>query len=746
MTQSNPIFTCTGNRNKGLACPATKEAWMNMVQSHSLKEAYERIANLPYDSKEQNELKSTLPFWTPHCKGFQNNHRNRDSVMQPLRRVVVDLDNDKGRAKEICQKALQVQEQRFWRVLLVEESARGGVHIMIDIPEGMTAIQAATAFAGELGEEFDTGVVTPEHFLYMSPNILYIDEERFFNPTAIPLEQMHTVWSSGAPRSKAKRADADNVDYKKDYVTPNPDGMTYEGIPMEDIVSELEHTIGGGPAIEGHRNEQVFGMARLMRQLTGNDAARLQAIIPTYGLDPEEHLTAIENALRYTRPLPNIPHDLQRAIERARKANRAIGEDLPPCLPENLPPSMQHILSASPEKTREAIAMGAFSPLRVLMSGVKFHYVDNTNKEPCFINLCIGDQGIGKSGLEPVIEAILQPIAERDKEGRRQESEWREKWSTLGANKDKPQAPKVPIQRIYSNVTLAALNKRAHLAGDLSLYTYAPEAEKFFKMLPECSTILRQAFDSSKDGQERVGAQSVSDEVFIRWSINMSTQPATARYLLKNEFNNGLVTRACASTVYTSYFDWGEEMPVQGDYGEQYQQGLKTYLNRLMQAKGIITCTEAEQWMLAEKKKHIERLRNMDAKYFLPYLWRSLLQSFWRACMLYIMEGYQWSQEIADFASWSCEYDLWVKMHFFGDLIENACNNVVPDNSKRRTNLLALLPDEFTREQARSMRRDLGKGTSSKEMKNMIAQWVHCKKIRHDKDRDIYVKLIKDAA
>ena len=136
----------------------------------------------------------------------------------------------------------------------------------------------------------------------------------------------------------------------------------------------------------------------------------------------------------------------------------------------------------------------------------------------------------------------------------------------------------------------------------------------------------------------------------------------------------------------------------------------------------------------------------MDAKYFLPYLWRSLLQSFWRACMLYIMEGYQWSQQIADFASWSCEYDLWVKMHFFGDLIENACNNVVPDNSKRRTNLLALLPDEFTREQARSMRRDLGKGTSSKEMKNMIARWVHCKKIRHDKDRDIYVKLIKDAA
>ena len=407
---------------------------------------------------------------------------------------------------------------------------------------------------------------------------------------------------------------------------------------------------------------------------------------------------------------------------------------------------MQHILSATPEKAREAVAMGVFSPLRVLMSGVRFHYVDNTQKEPCFISLCVGEQGSGKTSIEPVLEAVLQPITERDNESRRQEEEWREKCSTLGANKDKPTAPKVAIQRISPNTTLAALNKRVQLAGDLSLYTYAEEAERFFRQLPECSTILRSAYDSAKTGQERVGAQAVSGEAFIRWSINMSTQPSTARYLLRNEFANGLLTRASVSTIYTPAFDWGEEMPIYGDYGEEYQQGLKPYLDRLMQAKGIITCPEAEQWVLAEKRKQTERLRDMDAKYFLPYLWRSLQQSFWRACILYIMEGYQWTQPIEDFASFSCDYDIWCKFHFFGDLIENACNNTVPDNSKRRTNLLSLLPDEFTREQARNMRRDMGKGTSSKEMKNMLAQWVHCKKIRFDKDKEIYVKLPKKAA
>ena len=111
---------------------------MNMVQSHSLKEAYERIANLPYDSKEQNELKSTLPFWTPHCKEFQNNHRNRESVQQTLRRVMVDIDHNKGRAQEICQKALHLQKQGFWRVLLVEES---GAYTLCQSSDGQVAAQ-----------------------------------------------------------------------------------------------------------------------------------------------------------------------------------------------------------------------------------------------------------------------------------------------------------------------------------------------------------------------------------------------------------------------------------------------------------------------------------------------------------------------------------------------------------------------------------------------------------------------------
>ena len=415
-------------------------------------------------------------------------------------------------------------------------------------------------------------------------------------------------------------------------------------------------------------------------------------------------------------------------------------QNMPPSLPAELPPSLAHILSTSPLKTREAIAMGCFSPLRVLMSRVKFHYCDGTSKEPACCNILVAEQGAGKSSIEPIIDAILQPIEERDRKSRELEAERRDQVNSLGSNKAKPAPPKAVIQRIYPNTTMAALIKRARNAGDLSLYTYAPEAELLFNQLPEASSILRCSYDQSLYGAERASAQGISDEVRIRWSINTSTQPHTARLLLKKELCNGLLTRSSLATIWTSDEDWGDEMPIQLEIGEEYRQGLRPYLDRLMQAKGIITCPEAEKWLQAEKRKQTERLRDMDAKYFLPYLWRSLQQSFWRACILYIMEGYEWNELIEDFASWSCDHDIWCKFHFFGDLIENACNNTVPDNSKQRTNLLSLLPDEFTREQALEMRRQIGRSTTAGALKNMLSTWTYRGLINFDQDRQLYVK------
>ena len=111
--------------------------------------------------------------------------------------------------------------------------------------------------------------------------------------------------------------------------------------------------------------------------------------------------------------------------------------------------------------------------------------------------------------------------------------------------------------------------------------------------------------------------------------------------------------------------------------------------------------------------------------------------------MLYIMHGYRWSQEIELFASWTVDYDLWCKFHFFGDMIENATQSTAPDNARYNTSLLALLPDTFTREQARNMRRDIGKGTSAREVRCMLGQWTHRGFIRLDEKQGIYVKVQK---
>jgi hypothetical protein len=185
--------------------------------------------------------------------------------------------------------------------------------------------------------------------------------------------------------------------------------------------------------------------------------------------------------------------------------------------------------------------------------------------------------------------------------------------------------------------------------------------------------------------------------------------------------------------------DFGEEMPVYGDFGSEYKQGLAPYINNLRSATGIIRCTEAEEWAESERHRQIDLLRSKDQRYMLPFMKRSLQMAFWRACILYIMNGNQWSQEIADFATWSINYDMWVKLHYFGDLIESGIG-VTPDNTRYTTSLLPLLPKEFSREQARNMRRDAGRTTSSKDVRNMISQWTFRGFIRYDKQRNLYIK------
>lgn len=656
----------------------------------------------------------------------------------------LDID-EKGRPEEIFSNACQQVRKQLGmepeQIIAMAYITPGqGLRLVVRRAKGLTIQEEQQKWNTLLGTPCDAVckdmgrlyyLTSRQDLLMLSPTLLF--------PEQMPNAEDYPLNAHPRPGERLQSV----------YATSTPTPTLATGMPpLEDIVSELEHCVGGGPAMQGNRNGQVYQMARLMRHITGDNPQLLSGIIPPYGLTPEEHRKTIENALRYSQPLPYCPPDLRRAMQRAANQGNGTASDYytattPPPLPQHLPESLKCILQATPERARASVAIGAFAALRIHLQGVKFHYTDNTTKEPCFIALCIANQGGLKESIREVINAIIAPVQENDEKSRTLLATWREQCSIMGANKDKPARPSAPIRIMQADCTNAALVQLARNASPHSLYTYAEEVEKLSRM-QGLSEIIRSAYDTEKYGQERVASGSVCDVVTLRWSINASTTPQTARQWLKKEMTNGTLTRMTISTIFTPDDDWGEEMPIYGNYGPEYHTHLKPYLDRLAQTHGDITCHEAEDWVEKERLCHINRLREMDAKYLQPFLWRSLKSAFWRACMLYIMEGGKWTQEIADFCSWSLEYDLWCKMHFLGDLIEQACANNIPDNSKRSTNLLSLLPQEFTRDDAQNMRRDMGRDTSSKALRTMLGQWVHCHKIRFDKDREVYVKIPKN--
>ncbi len=726
---------------------------------HQLMDAPQTRANLQnYRATGNEDAKKLLPavmfnglfspelaeahMAAPQVPGEKPHSRRDDACFVAWPFFGIDIDADEtntltpGEQLELIKKGIETEFQTNPHEVIAmayETPTLGSMRIIAKRTKGLTISQEQERWNKIMPIKCDAKCKNLSRLFFLTSrkdllmehfDLLFSDEP--YDPADYPTET--------APSSAHLLQD----DYTTLAAAPTTLPCNFTEETLEDIVTELEHCVGGGTARQRDRNNQVFGIARLMRHLVGQNVALLQRIIPRYGLTPSEHLKAITNGVN-TRTTANMPADLERAIMRATSKETSVAKSTPPKMPETLPPALEHLASGVPEKTRAAAIISSFAAWRIHLHEVQFHYIDNLSYEPSFMCICIAEQTEGKKATRMPSECILEDIKKADRIHREEEQKWREACATLGANKDKPKAPALPIRDIQADMTNPALVKLAVNARGYSLYTYAEELEKL-KHLHGLSEIIRTAYDGECYGQERVTAGAVSQVVDrLRWSFNVSTTPQTARMTFKGDLNNGTLTRISFSTIQSDPNDFGDEMPIYGDFGADYKEGLKPYIANLTKASGVITSPEAEAWAERERQRQIEKLRSNDMRYMVPFMKRSLLMGFWRAMMLYIMNGNKWDKRIEDFASWSIDYDLWCKLNIFGDLIE-ANQGATPDNSRLTTSLITLLPDSFTFEQARNMRRDVGRSTTQKAVRNMLNTWVFREHVRYDETKRIYVK------
>ena len=408
-------------------------------------------------------------------------------------------------------------------------------------------------------------------------------------------------------------------------------------------------------------------------------------------------------------------------------------EEYPPAppMPKKLPKLVELLVSQSPDIYKPAVACAIFPPLATHLWKTRFRYIDNVEHEATLMCCLLAGTGAGKSCVQMPISLIMEDIRKRDKENLQREKEWKEELMRKGANKDKRKRPdNLIIQEIDADMTNPAFVMRTAEAKEHFLYTSLNEIDQFDALRGignQHFRIMCLAFDPGNIyGQTRVGLQSVTERVTIRFNWNASTTIEKGQRYFSKVLTDGPLSRINFCTIPER--EIGERVPVYGNYDDQFRKKLKPYIENLCAATGLIECPEA--YALADKlsEENADFSQVMQNRIYENFTFRANVIAYLKACVLYVANGYRWEEEIEDFIRWSERYDLWCKMRFFEEDIRNSANRGEHSNKRGPSNLLQALPDMFTEQQVVDARNALGlpkEGTA-----HLLATWVYRKYIR----------------
>ena len=398
----------------------------------------------------------------------------------------------------------------------------------------------------------------------------------------------------------------------------------------------------------------------------------------------------------------------------------------PPPMPEKLPKLVELLVSKTPDIYKPAVACAIFPPLATHLWRTRFRYIDNVEHEATLSVCLLAGTGAGKSCVQMPINYIMEDIRKRDKENMRREKEWKDEMVRKGANKDKRKRPEnLIIQEIDADMTNPAFVMRTAEAQEHFLYTSMNELDQFDAlrgMGNQQFRIMCLAFDPGNTfGQQRVGIQSVTERVTIRFNWNASSTIDKGQRYFSKVLIDGPLSRINFCTIPER--EIGEDIPVYGTYDEAYRTALKPYIENLCMATGLVDCPEAFQLATVLKNENAEFARTSQNRIYENFSFRANVIAYLKACVLYVANGFRWEPEIDDFIRWSERYDLWCKMRFFGDMIAKEMNSAERSSKRGPENLLQLLPDVFTLSQLEALR--LEHGLEQKGTKGIIRQWVH---------------------
>jgi len=713
--------------NRGYAEPATVGQIMDLMfgEGSGLKDIVEAIR------EGQEKLKDTLPFLCPHYAEFKGNHRAQAAIIPEAFtfRTCVDVD-DKSLVDRAIEKAQDVNASPFsdfeGAVEYIEYSARKKVHIWLRLPVGMTVAEAQQAFCEEIGVPYDESCITPERFIYMTGDEVFRSPQWLQPLTEEDIEARREAYRKrgldadgaiirenakdartyfGAKKSARETAQPSAEATGKGTKARRPEGAEVveanerTSFILKKIMEKEELNEAVFTDVGGRHNAVKMILAHATQLLTqGEFLGALGQVWPTY--DAEKDITALvadfyskyydknqpltmfqKQLFRESRKLSTKP--LQASTDEPEQEpqsalSKLYASQMPPQMPEVLPRLVRTATSQTPAIYKATVAQAIFPALATYPRRLNFTYIDNQERELRINCLTVAETGAGKDTcVRQPLNHILADLKERDAESRERLKKFNEEFNSKASTKQKPKRPEdLVIQTVKSDITRAALIQRMDDAQGAPLYVKLNELEQWDKV--ECAigrqnqfTNLKLADDEDNDfGADRAGTQSVTASTSLHLNWNANTTITKAQRYFSHVLIDGPLSRLCLATIPEP--EIGADIPVFGQYGERYDDALRPFIDNLKAATGSVRCRQALKLARELKAECAEFARLSQDRVFDNLSHRALVHAFRKACLLYAANGMKWEHAIGEFCRWSLHYDLWIKLHLWGDAIRKA--------------------------------------------------------------------------
>ncbi len=750
---------------------------------------YDKLIAQPWlhDMVEQirggnDKLKGLMPFRCGHYSRFLKNHRSQKDADPTsfLFQTTIDIDD-----KELVGIAIEMARQlnssdSIWNGMLLhlEYSARKKLHIDIRMPIGMTIEETQRAYCKALGVPCDESCFTPERILFITDqdSEIYRSKDWYAVLPADELKARREAYlkrglTIDGRRQQGTQPQPFNIQHSTFNTQQNiPDGLPTSGTASEksliafDLFTESAGLKNVNIDTEGSRHSSLLAImsAGASRVMSEEELRRVVAVkMPSFAQE-RDCLQLIhdfyekygDNTKPFSRDVIRINaqaetqanqlriNNEELRIQGASAGNQTVqssnlnvqsSEDdypAPPEMPKKLPKLVELLVSQTPDVYKPAVAHAIFPPLATHLCRTYFNYIDNVEHEATLMCCLLAGTGAGKNCVQMPINLIMEDIRKRDKDNLKREKEWKDEVTRKGANKDKRKRPEnLVIQEIDADMTNPAFVMRTAEAQEHFLYTALNEIDQFDNLRGignQQFRIMCLAFDPGNQyGQTRVGTQSVTERVTIRFNWNASTTINKGIRYFSKVLTDGPISRINFCTIPER--EIGAEMPVYGTYDDTFRENLKPYIEHLNMASGTINCPEAFALAQKLKEENADFARMSQDRVYENLSFRANVIAYLKACVLYVANGCQWESEIEEFVRWSEQYDLYCKMRFFRDAIVKSEQEGVKSSKRGPSNMLQLLPDEFSYQQAEQLRSDLGLDT--KGTRRMIATWVFRKYI-----------------